>query len=169
MNKTITFFAHVSFYYQVLSFYCHSNTNLTISHSRMSHFLYINIHQFCIHFYIQYHMFQGPQSSSSLHIHQHSIWFHLRIALYTLSFNHYLHSHESCWIKSLVLIILDTKLKHFYFNIIYFNWNTYLSIWSIDCAIIPATLIKQEINKKVSSEFFFLSAGSVFLRLFMVR
>lgn len=89
----------------------HSNTNLTISHSNMSHFLYLNIHQYSIQFYIQYHTFQEPRSSSSLHLHQHLIWFHFCIELHTLSFNPHLHSHESCWTKSLVWITLDTNVN----------------------------------------------------------
>ena len=87
---------------------------------------------------------QEPQSSNSLHSHQHSPWFRFCFKLHTLSFNPHLHSHDSCWTENLVSFTPRHEIKDFYIHSFYFIRNTYSSIWIIDSITTSTTFINTD-------------------------
>ena len=105
---------------------------------------------------------QEPQSSYSLHTQRHSLWFCFCCELHTLSFDQYLQSHDSCWIKNIVLFILDIKSNTFTFII--FTFGTHIRAYgSIIALHIPPHLLTLTVNglKRVSLKFILITIGLV--------
>ena len=105
---------------------------------------------------------QEPQSSYSLHTQRHSLWFYFCCELHTLSLDQYLYSHDSCWIKNLVLFILDIKSNNSTFIIFTFG-NHVRAYGSIIALHIPPHLLTLTVNglKRVSLKFILITIGLV--------
>ena len=90
---------------------------------------------------------QDSQSSNFLHSHRHSSWFHFCLELHTFSFNPYLHSHDSCWTKSLV-----SFTPQHYIQIFFFAWKINSSIRIINSVTTSTTRVNT-ISKSIKNSF----------------